>query len=178
MIPKKLVAATVAACLAVLSQAAPATPTINAQTAPDVNFSAYKTYTWAPRLDADANPPVYVAIISDVDSVMSQGGYQRVDSNGDITLVLTIGSHEKSDVQAWGWWGQQISVYDYEVGQLAIDALDTKTQQPLWHGYASETVDPDNPDMDRINEAVYELITQFPPSAPTDATLPVPTTQP
>jgi hypothetical protein len=172
---KSIVTATAAACLAVFSLPAFATPTVSAQTAPGVNFGAYRTYTWAPRLDADANPPVYVAIISDVDSVLSQNGYQRVDSNGEITLVLTLGSHEKSDVQTWGWWGQQISVYDYVVGQLAIDALDTKTQQPLWHGYASETVDPDNPDMDRINEAVYELITQFPPTRASDA--PVPDTE-
>jgi hypothetical protein len=173
MIRGNLVGVTVAACLAVLPLPALASPTINAQTAPGVNFGAYKTYAWTPQMDAQANPTIYVAIISDVDSVMSQNGYQRVDSNGDMSLVLTIGSHVKSDVETWGWWGQQLADYEYTVGQVAIDALDTNTQQPLWHGYASETVDTDNPDMNRINEAVYELITQFPPSTGIDSTVPM-----
>jgi hypothetical protein len=66
-----------------------------------------------------------------------------------------------------------LAAYEYTVGQLAIDALDTKTKQPLWHGYASEMVDTDNPDMNRINEAVYELITQFPTSTGVDPTVPM-----
>lgn len=183
MIRGKLIGVTVAACLAVLSQPALATPTISAQAVPGVNFGAYKTYAWTPQMDAQANPTIYVAVISDVDSVMSQNGYQRVDSNGDMSLVLTLGSHVKSDVETWGWWGQQLAAYEYTVGQLAIDALDTKTMQPLWHGYASEMVNTDNPDMNRINEAVYELITQFPTATGVDPTVPMevvvpPTTTP
>ena len=173
MIRRMLVCATVATCLAAYPQSILATPTINAQAVPGANFGAYKTYAWTPQMDAQANPTIYVAVISDVDSVMSQNGYQRVDSNGDMSLVLTIGSHEKSDVETWGWWGQELAAYEYTVGQLAIDALDTRTKQPLWHGYASEIVDTDTPDMNRINEAIYELITQFPPSTGIDPTGPI-----
>lgn len=180
MTRKLIVSVTVAACLAALSQPSFARPTISSQTAPGVNFSAYKTYSWIPvQVQAGSNPIMYQQIMYDMDAPLAAKGYQKVESGGQISLLLTLGGKEKTDVQSWGWWGRQLSVYQYTVGQLSLDALDTKTQQPLWHGQASETVDPNKPNQAKINQAVQQLMAQFPATAAVSAppAAPAPTPQ-
>jgi hypothetical protein len=172
-------AAAVAASLTVLPQMAAAKPTISSQTAPGVNFSAYKTYSWIPvQVDPGSNPIMYQQIMYDMDSALAQKGYVKVDSNGQLSLLLTLGGKQKTEVNSWGWWGRQLSVYQYVVGQLSLDALDSKTQQPLWHGQASETVDPDKPNQAKINQAVQQLMVQFPATAATAVPAPAPAPTP
>jgi hypothetical protein len=175
---KLLVSAAIVTCVAMFPQVAAARPTINAQAAPGVNFSAYKTYSWIPvQVNPGSNPIMYQQIMYDMDSALAQKGYVKVESNGQLSLLLTLGGKQKTEVNSWGWWGRQLSVYQYVVGQLSLDALDTKTQQPLWHGQASETVDPDKPNLTKINQAVQQLMAQFPATAATAVPAPAPTQQ-
>jgi hypothetical protein len=182
MTRKLIVSATVAAYLAAFSQPSLARPTIDAQTAPGVNFSAYKTYSWIPvQVAPGSNPIMYQQIMYDMDAPLAAKGYVKVESGGQINLLLTLGGREKTDVQSWGWWGRQLSVYQYVVGQLTLDALDSKTQQPLWHGRATETVDPSKPNQAKINQAVQKLMALFPATAavavPPSAPAPTPQQQ-
>src|SRR5208337_2460963 len=52
-----------------------------------IDFSTYKTYTWA----QPAKPPVrmmlYANIVGMVDEEMKAKGFQRVDKDGDLTLI-------------------------------------------------------------------------------------------
>lgn len=141
-------------------------PSISTQAAPGVNFSAYKTYSWAQATaPAGGNPVMQQQILSSFDAAMAQKGYQRVQSGGDMSLVLTIGAQNKTDVHSWGRWGLQTSVYQYTQGQLSLDAFDTKSQQALWHGQASETINPDKPNPSKVDAAIQKMMTQFPATA-------------
>jgi hypothetical protein len=105
---------------------------------PGVNFSAYKTYSWVQAAaPAGGNPVMQQEILNDLNAALGQKGYQQVASNGDLSLILTIGARENTEIQSWGRFGLQTSVYQYTEGQLSLDAFDTKTQQAVWHGQAS-----------------------------------------
>lgn len=146
----------------------------SAQTAPGANLSAYRTYEWlATAPPAGANPIIVQQIIADFDGAMAGRGYQRVASGGDLTLALSLGAQEKTDIQSWGRFGLQTSVYQYTQGQLSLDVFDSKTQQALWHGQVAKTIDPQKPDQAKISKAISKLMQQFPGTA-----APAPAAQP
>ena len=148
-----------------LSTTAQAGPSISTDTAPGANLGAYRTYTWAnTQAPQGVNPVMFQRITDDFDSSLSQRGYQK-GAPGDLSLVLTIGEQNKTDVETWGRFGLQTSVYQYTQGQLSIDVFDTKTKQALWHGQASGTVNPDNPKASRVDAAIEKLMLKFPGTA-------------
>jgi hypothetical protein len=138
-------------------------PSISAQAAPGVSFSSYKTYSW---IEADvppgANPISYQQIMADIDTALAGKGYSKQPSNGDLSLYLTLGQQQKTDVESWGRFGLQTSVYQYMQGQLSLDAFDTKTKQAVWHGQASETINPDKPNQSKIDSGIQKLMAKFP----------------
>jgi hypothetical protein len=137
----------------------------SAQTAPGANLSAYRTYEWAATAPpAGANPIIVQQIIADFDAEMASRGYQK-GQPGDLTLVLTLGSQDKTDIQTWGRFGLQTSVYQYTEGQMSLDVFDTKTQHALWHGQVSKTINPKKPDQSKISKAIDKLMTKFPGTA-------------
>lgn len=156
----------IAAIALTIPAASFAGPTISTQAAPGVNFSAYKTYTWVQaQVPAGGNPITYQQIMADIDSALAQKGYVKAPSDGSLSMILTLGAREKTDVESWGRFGLQTSVYQYTEGQLSLDAFDTKTQQAVWHGEASATIDPDKPNPSKIDAAIQKLMVQFPATA-------------
>ena len=127
-----------------------------------MNFSNYKTYTWVNALPpAGMNPVAYERIKMDVESGLAGKGYSK-GSPGDLSLILTVGAKDKTDIQSWGRFGLQQDVYQYTEGQLSVDVFDTKTKQPLWHGAASQTIDPNHSDPAQIDTAVAGFCGQVP----------------
>jgi hypothetical protein len=152
--------------LALLPQASAAKAKISTQALQGVNFSAYKTYSWVNSLPpAGMNPVMYQQLQMDIDTDLAGLGYQKVADGGDLAMILTIGARQKTDVQSWGWFGLQTSVYQYTQGQLSLDAFDAKTKQAVWHGQATETVNPNKPNQAKINAAVSQLMANFPATA-------------
>jgi hypothetical protein len=142
-----------------------ATAQTSAQTAPGANLSVYRTYEWLGTTPpAGSNPIIVQQIIADFDAQMASRGYQRAQP-GDLTLALSLGAQEKTDIQSWGRFGLQTSVYQYTQGQLSLDVFDTKTQQALWHGQVKKTVNPDKPNQAKISKAIAKLMQQFPGTA-------------
>lgn len=161
-----------------LTPDAQARPKISTDSMPGVNFSAYRTFAWVNALPpAGMNPVMYQRIMADIESALSQKGYQEAAAGaaGDLSLALTIGAQQKTDIQSWGRFGFQTSVYQYTVGQLSLDAFDTKTKEAVWHGQARETVDPNKPNQSKIDAAVAQLMQSFPATA---AVAPAPTPAP
>ena len=148
--------------------------TISTQAMPGVNFSAYKTYAWVNAMPpAGMNPVMYQTIMMDFDAALAQKGYVKA-SPGDLSLVLTVSAQNKTDVQSWGRFGLQTSVYQYTVGQMSLDVFDTKTEQALWHGQASKTINPNKPNVAKVNAAITKLMVQFPATAATASVAPAP----
>ena len=104
------------------------TPTISSDVTRGANFSNYKSYEWVNALPpAGMNPVAYERVKQDIESAMSAKGYSK-GSPGDLSLILTVGTRDKTDINTWGRWGHQVDVYQYTEGQVSLDAFDTRTR--------------------------------------------------
>ena len=152
--------------LSIGGQAYAAHPDISTESMPGVNFAGYKTFSWVQEaIPQGMDPVAYQRIQMDVADGLISKGYQQVDQNGDLSLILTLGAREKTDVNSFGFWGRQLDVYQYTQGKLSLDAFDTKTQKAVWHGQASETINPNKPDPAKVDSAVGKLMVKFPEGA-------------
>ncbi|MGH6909417.1 MAG: DUF4136 domain-containing protein [Phenylobacterium sp.] len=153
----------IALVLAALALSACAsTPTVTSDTTPGANFANYKTYTWVnPLPPAGMNPVAFERIRQGIDGALSAKGYSKADP-GDLSVILTLGARDKTDVTTWGRFGQQVDIYNYTEGKLSVDIFDTKTKQPLWHGSATQTIDPGKSDPAMIDAAVSGVMAKFP----------------
>lgn len=159
MIRPALVIALAASLLAVPAWAR---PTVSTDTTPGANFAAYKTFGFANALPpANMDPVAYERIRQGVEQGLTGKGYSKADS-GDLSVIITLGAKDKTDVQSWGRFGLQQDVYQYTEGQVSVDVFDTKTKQPLWHGQATETVDPRKLDAKKIDTAITDVMAKFP----------------
>jgi hypothetical protein len=136
-------------------------PKVSSDVAPGANFSAYKTFGFVSEAPTGGDPVAMARIQQDVGGALSGKGYVQ-GQPADLTVVTRVGTENKTDVSTWGWWGRQLDVQQYTEGKLAVDVFDTKTRQPLWHGVASERLDPNNTDPAAINSAVASVMSSFP----------------
>jgi hypothetical protein len=159
MIRRGLVIALVAGLLAV---PALAKPKVSADTTPGANFAAYRTFAIVNVLPPPGmNPVVYERIRQGVEQGLAGKGYSKADP-GDLSVIITVGGRDKIDVQTWGPFGRDVDVRQYTEGQLSVDVFDTKTRQPLWHGQATGTVNPQKLNAQKIEAGVADIMARFP----------------
>lgn len=138
-------------------------PQVSSDVTPGANLAAYRTFAFVnPTPPGGMDPVAYERILQDVGNALSAKGYAKADP-GDLSVILTLGARDRTDINTWGAFGRQVDVYQYTEGKLAVDVFNTKTRQPLWHGQASETIDPNKPDPTAVNTAVTSLMASFPP---------------
>jgi hypothetical protein len=138
-------------------------PKVSSDTTPGANFAAYHTYAWASTLPpAGMNPVAFERIRQGVDGALAAKGYAKGEP-GDLTLILTLGRRDRTDVNTWGRFGRQVDVYQYTEGKMSLDAFDSRTKQPLWHGQATQTINPNQSDPALIDAAVSGVMIRFPP---------------
>ena len=137
-------------------------PTVTSDITPGANFAAYRTFVLVnPTPPAGMDPVAYERIRQGVVSALLAKGYTPADQ-GDLSVILTLGTRDRTNINTWGAFGRRVDVYQYTEGKLAVDVFDTKTRQPLWHGQATETIDPNKPDPASVNAAVASVMASFP----------------
>ena len=153
----------VALVLAALALSACAsTPTVSSDVTPGANFASYSTFAWVDtRPPAGMNPVAFERIRQGVEGSLTAKGYSKADP-GDLSVIVTLGARDKTDVTTWGRFGRQVDVYQYTEGKLSVDVFDTKTKQPLWHGSATQTITPGKSDPAMIDAAVSGVMAKFP----------------
>jgi len=137
-----------------------------------VNFSQYKTYSWA---KVDTPDPLWNDRVKEaVDRELTKKGWIEVPSGGDVSIVAVGTTREKPTLRTFydgfdGWmWGgfadATTYVENYTVGTLIIDMFDSKTKRLIWRGSASDVVSgkPEKDDK-KLNQAVSKMFDQFPP---------------
>jgi hypothetical protein len=137
-----------------------------------VNFSQYKTYSWA---KVDASDPLWNDRVKEaVDRELTKKGWNQVPSGGDISIVAVGTTREKPTLRTfydgfdgWMWSGfadATTYIENYTVGTLVIDMFDSTTKKLIWRGAASDVVSgkPEKDDK-KLNEAVSKLFDHFPP---------------
>lgn len=147
---------------AALLAACESTPNVASDTTPGANLAAYKTYSWASANGpADMSPVAFERIRQAVDGAMAAKGYSKADP-GEISLIVTVGARDMTDIQTWGRFGQQTDVYNYTEGKLSIDLFDTKTRQALWHGQATQNITRGSTNPALIDAAVAGIMARLP----------------
>jgi hypothetical protein len=155
---------TVAAASLTAAGPSAARPQISTDAAQGVNFATYKTFVWASAAAPNGmNPVAFDRIRTNIESALAGKGYQKAaGETGDVSLILTIGAQDKTQVNSFGRFGLQTDVYQYTEGTLSLDAFDTMTKRPIWHGQATETVNPGKTNNKAIDDGVAKLMDKFP----------------
>jgi hypothetical protein len=138
-----------------------------------VNFSQYRTYSWA-KVETP-NPLWEDRIKESVDRQLQKKGWSQVPSDGDVTIMAIGTTRERPTLRTfydafpgwrWGGFGESTTWVDsYEVGTLVIDIFDTRSKKLIWRGSASDTL-PDKPDkaMKDLEKSAEKMFEHFPPS--------------
>jgi hypothetical protein len=149
-----------------------------------VEFSKYKTYTWAKPSMPVTRPLLYEMIVGSIDSELTHRGLQRTDQNGDLILIgsggidvalnQTVGTPilptyaggpVSFDGTMWtGAQGTSSAVYVQE-GTLQLQFVDRSSNKLVWNGTLSEKLDSTrkNDSLNRIEKGIAKLFKQFPP---------------
>ena len=143
---------------------------VTTQSAPNVNWSQYKTYSWA-QGESVANPIMNQYIVSAIDAQLSAKGFKKVDNDGDLIVVFNTTTDTQKQLNwnsfgGFGRWGGgtgSAQVENIVSGQLIVDLADPKTKQFLWRGSAMDTVS-NNPEKNekKITNALTKMFQKFP----------------
>jgi len=159
---------------------------------PSADFTAWKSYGWYPnaslpvgdpRLD---NPLLQRRIEEAIDRTLGEAGFAKaLEGEPDFYVNYHLSTEEQLRVRTmnrtymagphgrrWyghGWSGVGVTethVEQYEVGTLVIDFVDVSLRQLVWRGSGTRRL-ARNPQANqvtqRVNEAVSEVLRQFPP---------------
>jgi hypothetical protein len=151
---------------------------------PAANFSAYRTYNFAPVLGTDRQG--YSSLLSQYLKAatareMEVRGYQKSD-NPDLLVNFYVNTKEKIRSQSTpttggyygyrsgyygAWGGYETTVTQYTEGTLTIDLVDASRDQLVWEGTAVGRVSEDVKEnlQPRVDQVVTQIFGQFVQSA-------------
>lgn len=145
---------------------------VTTQSAPNVNWSQYKTYSWG-KSESVANPIMNQYIIAAVDAQLTAKGLKKVESDPDLIVIFnaTTDTQKQLNWNNMGGFGRlgggmgSAQVDNIVSGQLIVDIADPKAKQFLFRGTANDTVS-DSPDKNqkKITSAVTKMFQKFPPA--------------
>ena len=149
----------------------------------------YHTFTVMQRehhgLENPLNPLVAARVGDAIKADLTGRGYVEASDprEADFVIDFTIGSRERTDITAYpqpyagwgrggpGWWGRPywgdaVDVHQYQEGTLSLDVFDTRSQRPVWHGWAKKELS--DHDFERsaepVQHAVAAVLAKFPPA--------------
>jgi hypothetical protein len=143
-----------------------------------VDFSKYKTYSWA---KVETPNSIWDGRVKDaVDKELQSKGLTQAPSGGDVSIVALGTTREKPTLDTfysggfggWGWRGfgdtATTTVQNYKEGTLVVDMFDANTRKLLWRGTSSDTLS-DNPEKNtkKMDKGVEKMFKDFPPKAKT-----------
>ena len=132
---------------------------------PTADFSAYKTYSWAPYADGQIPGPSDKRLMTAINTEMQAKGYELVEEQADMILQYNAAIQDKIyvDSMRYGYaWGTT-DVYQYEQGTLVLNIIDHEKKEIVWVGTAKAAVDSSSPNEDKVNSAVKQMLAKFPP---------------
>ncbi len=147
----------------------------------EVNLKLYKSYAWLPlkEIESKNNPLVYNELTDKrikkaVETQFQVKGIQYTPENPDLRIHYHIIVDNRSAVRpaAYGyyyspyWMRNQYDVYQYREGTLIIDLMDAKNKNLIWRGWGISVLNTNDIDLTEadINEAVYKILKEFPPT--------------
>jgi hypothetical protein len=133
---------------------------VNVGADPSVDLTRYKTYAWAKG--ASSNPIAHQIVVSSVDSQLAAKGLRKVETDPELTIVAFGSSMSDVHVSNPSWapslnsiaTGVAVGSQSWLVtkGTLVIDLLDAKTNNSVWRGTATDTLE-SGPTGDKVKDA-------------------------
>jgi len=150
------------------------------------DFTKYKTYHWEKHPQSmDLDPLIVSQLGAALDTAFAAKGFTRVDSNvSDLVVVYQLAVKTEKELTTYssgfstgpywggGWYGgggtsySTTSVNTIQIGTLALDIYDPATNQLIWRGLATKTLDTGaKPGKRQRNmaKAAEKLLKNFPP---------------
>lgn len=157
-----------------------------------VSFANLKTYNWLPGRPLKSGNPIidtdnllHRRIKDEINRWLESHGYSlEPREESDFLVSYYVVTDKKTQITVlndyygyplgWGYYGgyygypggSRTYVYEYDVGTLIIDIVNTKTRQLMWRGTAQgEVKELKTPEEKkaRIAEAVQSIMKNFPP---------------
>jgi hypothetical protein len=113
-----------------------------------VDFSKYKTYTWADGMPAK-NPIVNQLIIESIERQLAARGLTKAAAGGDIQVLYVAAVDLDLQMTGLTWsnasnpMGSFATIgppMDVRKGMLVVDMMDKKTERYVWRAVAKETL--------------------------------------
>jgi hypothetical protein len=143
---------------------------------PGTDFSKYHTYKWV-DIPSNVHPNQIVnqEIKDAINNVLASKGFiLATGDKADLYVGYQCSVDQERQWNAWGMggglrWGGMGSATSSTItnGTLAVDFYDPTSQQLIWRGQATNTLNPSGnqqKDMERLNKATQKLLKNFPPN--------------
>jgi len=145
---------------------------------PDVDFSAYSTFTWMPVPEnaetAKANlsgPFLEKRIRKSVVEAMAEKGLSRTDKDPAFLVAYYLNYKRKTDVNVhhhgYGYWSPRtLDVNQYKEGTLILDFVDAESGELIWRGWSISALQAGHSpgeEQEILDMAVREILKRFPP---------------
>ena len=165
------------AALAVLLAVPAATAQVKTDYDPQVDFSRFKTWTWAEGTPAP-DPFSQKRIEDAIEAKLVEKGLVKAEGEEADLLVVThvsLSTEKQVDVTHMGGYGGRygwragygssyVNVRDINVGTLVVDLVDAEKQELVWRGMASDTVaSKPKKSEKKIRKAVSRMFKDYPP---------------
>lgn len=124
-----------------------------------VDFSKYKTYTWAEGMPAK-NPIINQMITEQIDQQMGARGLTKT-ADGDLQVMFAAATDLDLQITGLTWsnvsnpMGSMTNVgppMNVRKGMLVVDLMDRKAERYIWRATAKETL-PQSPSGDMVKDA-------------------------
>ena len=134
-------------------------------------FSSLKTFSFVEQKRSGTDPLANDTlndgrIRTGLESQLMGNGFRMETEKPDFVIAYYVTTKNKLNVQDFGygpprWFGSRdIRVNQYSEGTLMVDFIDTNTNQVVWRGRASGTLELKGVDK-KISKSVEKLVKQF-----------------
>jgi len=141
---------------------------------PGTDFSKYHTYKWI-EISGGIHPNQIVdqEIRDAANNVLQSKGFTLAQGNAqaDLYVGYQCAVDQEKQWNAWGMRGLggmgQATSSTIQNGTLVMDFYDPTSQQLIWSGRATKTLNPSGnqqKDMERLNGSMKKLLKNFPPN--------------
>ena len=143
---------------------------VSTDSAPNVDWSKYKTYAWSEGTPAQ-DPLNAQRIVAGIDAQLAAKGLRKVESDPDLIVLYHVATDQQKSLNwnNYGGWGRfggmgSAQVDTVVIGQLKVDLADFKAKQFLWRGTGTDTLSSDpQKNARKIEKALTKMFQKFPP---------------
>ena len=149
-----------------------------------VDFNAYTSFSWMAQPDQVRGNLTRLGQLQEkIESAVEQNlvshGFSKASEDPDFYVVYHAALEQQitgATIDTWGYGYRRpfrragvvyadVTVDSYQEGTLIIDIVDAEKNELVWRGTAEGAVNTPQQAVEKIDEAVAQILTTFPPAA-------------